>query len=224
MKLDVFISAFTGALWAFSVVVIIGLDLRKPKLFEEFNLTNDVGLVNYLIKQKTLDEIINKTSIPYLDVIISGPTPPNPAELIMSDGMKEMFKELKQKYDYIILDTPPVGIVSDAMELAQFSDVVLYIIRQNFTKKEMITMLNNSVKRGELNNISIVLNGFQNKAKYGAGYGYGYGSQTTKTIRVYGKIIPVTGSTYQNGPVDLMLRIQLVDSDNQLQSLPPLVE
>jgi capsular exopolysaccharide synthesis family protein len=155
--------------------VIIGLDLRKPKLFEEFNLTNDVGLVNYLIKQKTLDEIINKTSIPYLDVIISGPTPPNPAELIMSDGMKEMFKELKQKYDYIILDTPPVGIVSDAMELAQFSDVVLYIIRQNFTKKEMITMLNNSVKRGELNNISIVLNGFQNKAKYGAGYGYGYG-------------------------------------------------
>jgi hypothetical protein len=68
-----------------------------------------------------------------------------------------------------------VGLVSDALELAQYSDVILYIVRQNFTKKEMITLLNNRVKRGELKNTSIILNGFQNKAKYGAGYGYGYG-------------------------------------------------
>ncbi|MBC7845828.1 MAG: polysaccharide biosynthesis tyrosine autokinase [Flavobacterium sp.] len=155
--------------------VILGLDLRKPKLFEEFNLTNDVGVVNYLIKQKTVDEIINHTHIPFLDVIISGPIPPNPAEMIMSDGMKDLIDELKHKYDYIILDTPPVGLVSDALELAQYCDVTLYIVRQNFTKKEMITLLNNRVKRGELNNTSIILNGFQNKAKYGAGYGYGYG-------------------------------------------------
>jgi capsular exopolysaccharide synthesis family protein len=155
--------------------VIIGLDLRKPKLFSEFNLTNEVGVVNYLIKQNTVDEIINHTQIPFLDVITSGPIPPNPAEMIMSDGMKELIEELKQKYDYIILDTPPVGIVSDALELAQYCDVTLYIVRQNFTKKDMITLLNNRVKRGELNNTSVILNGFQNKAKYGAGYGYGYG-------------------------------------------------
>ncbi len=155
--------------------VIIGLDLRKPKLFDEFNLANDVGVVNYLIKQKTVDEIINSTHIPFLDVILSGPIPPNPAEMIMSDGMKELIDELKKKYDYIILDTPPVGLVSDALELAQYCDVTLYIVRQNFTKKDMITLLNNRVKRGELNNTSIILNGFQNKAKYGAGYGYGYG-------------------------------------------------
>jgi succinoglycan biosynthesis transport protein ExoP len=155
--------------------VIIGLDLRKPKLFDEFNLTNEVGVVNYLIKQKTVDEIINHTQIPFLDVITSGPIPPNPAEMIMSDGMKELIEELKHKYDYIILDTPPVGLVSDALELAQYCDVTLYIVRQNFTKKDMITLLNNRVKRGELNNTSIILNGFQNKAKYGAGYGYGYG-------------------------------------------------
>ena len=155
--------------------VIIGLDLRKPKLFEEFNLSNEVGVVNYLIKQKTVDEIINPTHIPFLDVILSGPIPPNPAEMIMSDGMKEMIEELKTKYDYIILDTPPVGLVSDALELAQYCDVTLYIVRQNFTKKDMITLLNNRVKRGELQNTSIILNGFQNKAKYGAGYGYGYG-------------------------------------------------
>src|SRR3970040_2152902 len=68
--------------------VVIGLDLRKPKLFAEFNLTNEVGVVNYLINQKTVDEIINPTQIPFLDVILSGPIPPNPAEMIMSERMK----------------------------------------------------------------------------------------------------------------------------------------
>jgi capsular exopolysaccharide synthesis family protein len=155
--------------------VIIGLDLRKPKLAAEFDLKNEVGVVNYLIKQKTVDQITNHTSIPYLDVILSGPVPPNPAELIISEGMKELIDELKKKYDYIILDTPPVGLVSDALELAQYCDVTLYIVRQNVTKKDMITLLNNRVKRGELNNTSIILNGLENKAKYG-NYGYGYGS------------------------------------------------
>lgn len=155
--------------------VIIGLDLRKPKLFDEFNLPNEVGVVNYLIKQKTVDEIINHTQIPFLDVILSGPIPPNPSEMILSESMGELIAELKKKYDYIILDTPPVGLVSDALELAEFCDVTLYIVRQNFTKKDMITLLNNRVKRGELDHTSIILNGFANKAKYGTGYGYGYG-------------------------------------------------
>jgi len=155
--------------------VILGLDLRKPRLFGEFNLVNDIGIVNYLIKQKSVDEIIKHTQIPFLDVILSGEVPPNPSELIISDGMRELIEELKQKYDYIILDTPPVGLVSDALELVQFCDVTLYIVRQNFTKKEMIGLLNTRLKRGELNNTSIILNGFENKAKYGGGYGYGYG-------------------------------------------------
>ncbi|MCF6142104.1 polysaccharide biosynthesis tyrosine autokinase [Flavobacterium sp. K77] len=155
--------------------VVIGLDLRKPKLAGEFNLTNEVGVVNYLIGQKTIPEIINKTHIPYLDVILSGPVPPNPSEMIMSQGMKDLIESLKKEYDYIVLDTPPVGLVSDALELAQFCDVTLYIVRQNYTKKEMISLLNNRVKRGELTNASIVLNGLENKAKYGTGYGYGYG-------------------------------------------------
>lgn len=155
--------------------VIVGLDLRKPRLSEEFNMENKSGVVNYLIKDKTLDEIVNHTSVPFLDVIFSGPIPPNPSELILSDGMKELIEELKTKYDYIILDTPPVGLVADSLELTQYCDVTLYIVRQNFTKKGMITLLNNRVNRGELHNTSIVLNGFENKAKYGGGYGYGYG-------------------------------------------------
>jgi succinoglycan biosynthesis transport protein ExoP len=155
--------------------VIVGLDLRKPKIFSDFDLTNDVGIVNYLIGQKTLEEITLKTHIPFLDVITSGPIPPNPSELIMGDGMKEFIEELKLKYDYVVLDTPPVGLVTDAIELSSFVDVTLYIMRQNFTRKDMINLLNNRVKRGELNNVSIILNGYENKAKYGAGYGYGYG-------------------------------------------------
>ena len=155
--------------------VIIGLDLRKPRLTEEFNLDSKLGVVNYLIRQNNLDEITSSTQVENLDVILSGPIPPNPSELILSDAMKELIVELKQKYDYIILDTPPVGLVSDALELAQYADVTLYIVRQNYTKKDMITLLNTRVKRGELNNASIVLNGYENKAKYGSAYGYGYG-------------------------------------------------
>jgi capsular exopolysaccharide synthesis family protein len=155
--------------------VIVGLDLRKPKIFDDFKLTNHIGVVNYLIGQKTLDEVTNSTQIPYLDVITSGPIPPNPSELIMGESMREMMEQLKTKYDYIILDTPPLGLVTDALELSTYADVTIYVVRQNVTKKGMISLLNNTIKRGELSNVSIVLNGFENKAKYGASYGYGHG-------------------------------------------------
>ncbi len=155
--------------------IILGLDLRKPKIFDDFNIKNELGAVNYLIGDNTLEEVIQKTHIPFLDVITSGPIPPNPSELILGDSMKEMIQELKKTYEYIILDTPPVGLVSDALELSQYCDVTLYVVRQNFTKKEMLTLLNNRTKRGELNNVSIIFNGYENKAKYGVGYGYGYG-------------------------------------------------
>lgn len=155
--------------------VIVGLDLRKPKIFDDFDMKNEKGIVNYLIGESNLEGIVQKTKIPYLDVITSGPIPPNPSELIMGDSMKEFMDELKNKYEYVILDTPPVGLVTDAVELSMYADVTLYIVRQNYTKKEMVNLLNNRVKREELNNVSIILNGFQNKAKYGYGQGYGYG-------------------------------------------------
>ena len=158
--------------------VIVGLDLRKPKLFDDFNIDNITGSVNYLIGQKALDEIIQKTHIPNLDLITSGPVPPNPAELIIGESMREMIEELKLKYDYIILDTPPVGLVADALELAQYCDATLYIVRQGFTKKGMLSVVNEKHKRGELHNISIILNDFQNKSEYGYGYNYGYGYGT----------------------------------------------
>lgn len=155
--------------------VIVGLDLRKPKIFADFNLNNEIGVVNYLIGQKTVGEITQKTDIPYLDVVTSGPIPPNPAELLLGDSMKELLDELKERYDYIILDTPPVGLVSDALELAQYCDATLYVVRQNVTKKGMLHLVNDKHKSGELSNISIIFNGYENKARYGYNYGYGYG-------------------------------------------------
>ncbi|MEZ4854408.1 polysaccharide biosynthesis tyrosine autokinase [Flavobacterium sp.] len=171
--------------------IIVGLDLRKPKIFDDFNINNSVGVVNYLIKQKTLDEVIETTHIPYLDVISSGPIPPNPSELLMNEMMTQLINELKEKYEYIILDTPPVGLVSDALELTQYCDATLYVTRQGFTKKGMLAVVNEKHKRGELHNISIILNGYQNKAKYGYGgggyvYGYGeYGESYLDQVREY---------------------------------------
>lgn len=153
--------------------IIVGLDLRKPKLFTDFNCTNQIGVVNYLIGTNTLEEVIQSTFIPHLDLIPAGPLPPNPGELLISDQLTELIDRLKERYDYIILDTPPIGLVSDAMELSNFADVVLYIVRQNYTTKGMVGQLNIRQKRGELKNVSIILNAFENNAQYKYEYGYG---------------------------------------------------
>lgn len=173
--------------------IIVGLDLRKPKLFDDFKIKNDVGVVNYLIGTKNLNEIIFKTQVNNLDVIPSGPIPPNPSELLISDALPVLLDSLKENYDYIILDTPPIGLVADAVELVHHADVTLYITRQNYTKRNMVNVLNTKVKRGELNNVSIIFNGFENKAKYGTYYGYdsysyGYYDNETKNNSVISKI------------------------------------
>ena len=155
--------------------VLVGLDLRKPKIFDDFALPNEVGVVDYLVGRNDLEEIIQKTEIPHLDVILAGEIPPNPSELLMSEQMDKLMRDLKEEYDYIILDTPPVGLVSDSMELQSYADATLYILRQNFTNKGMLQFVNEKYRKGEIGNISFVLNCFRMKGKYGYGYGYGYG-------------------------------------------------
>jgi capsular exopolysaccharide synthesis family protein len=154
--------------------VLIGLDLRKPKIYDDFDLPNDIGVVNYLINQKSLDEIIISTKIPNFDLILSGPIPPNPSELLINEKANRMIEILKDTYDYIIIDTPPVGLVSDALELFKFSDAVIYVVRQDYSEKGMMKMIEDKYKNKEVTNISYVLNDFSKK-KYGYGYGYGYG-------------------------------------------------
>lgn len=158
--------------------ILVGLDLRKPKIFDDFEISNEKGVVNYLIGEENLEAIIQKTKIPNMDVIIAGPVPPNPSELLIGSATEELLNSLKENYDYIILDTPPIGLVSDAVELLKYADSTLYIVRQNYSQKGMLKMINEKYIKEEISNISIVLNDFTMKLRYGGygnGYGYGYG-------------------------------------------------
>jgi len=155
--------------------VLVGLDLRKPRIFDDFELKNEIGVVNYLIGQNSLQEIVQKTKVENLDIITSGPIPPNPSELLISETMDEFVNELKASYDYIILDTPPVGLVADALELLEYADASLYVVRQDYTQKDMLALINEKHKNEVVKNISFVYNFYNLKGKYGYGYGYGYG-------------------------------------------------
>lgn len=156
--------------------VIVGLDLRKPKIFDDFGMKNNVGVVNYLIGNEKIEDVISKTHIENLDFITAGPIPPNPSELILSNATAEMIEYLKEHYEYIILDTPPIGLVSDAFELFKYANAKLYIVRQNFTHKGMLKVIHDRYKKQELSKLTIVLNNFKSKGSYGYGYGYGYGA------------------------------------------------
>jgi capsular exopolysaccharide synthesis family protein len=155
--------------------ILVGLDLRKPKIFGDFEITNKKGVVNYLIGEEKQSAIIQHTKIENLDVITSGPIPPNPSELLIGDATDELMKSLKEQYDYIILDTPPIGLVSDSLELIKYADSTIYVVRQGYSEKGMLKMINDKYRKQEISNISMVLNDFKVKSKYGYGYGYGYG-------------------------------------------------
>lgn len=157
--------------------LLVGLDLRKPKIFDDFGIDNDLGVSNYLANDATLDDIIRPTGMKNLDIVLSGPIPPNPSELIMSKRSREMIMQFKKDYDYIVLDTPPLGLVADALEIAKHADASLYVVRQGYTKKGMLDVVNDKYQRNEIKNLSFVFNYFKEQGKYGYGYGYGaYGN------------------------------------------------
>lgn len=153
-------------------VVIVGLDLRKPKLFQDFKISNESGVSSYLIGRSSLKEIIKPTGVPNMDLIPSGPIPPNPSELLSKKEMGEMFEELAKDYDYIVVDTPPLGIVSDAFLLMNYSHINVYVVRENYSRKEYISSLNGLFEEGKFKNLSILLN----DSGFGRTYGYSLGS------------------------------------------------
>ena len=157
--------------------ILIGGDLRKPKLHEDFKVDTSKGLSSYLINKSELAEVIEKTEIDSLDVIASGPTPPNPAELLDSKKMRDLIMELNKTYDYVIIDTPPIGLVTDGVILMQHADVNLYIVRHNYSKKSALNVINNLYHQKQVENVHIIINDFKHTSSgYGYGYGYGYGS------------------------------------------------
>lgn len=114
---------------------------------------------------------------PNVYVIPAGPIPPNPSELLLNDRLEEMFTYLRENFDYIIIDTAPVGMVADTFSLDRISDITIYLFRANYTNKSYLKLAESIVEEEKLKNLSIVINGTTTKAAYG----YGYGSDTGKT-------------------------------------------
>lgn len=152
--------------------LIVGADMRKPKIFGDFGLTNDVGLSSYLAGIVEFDTLIQKTSNAYLDLISGGPVPPNPSELLLTGQMQVFITEAKKKYDCIIIDTPPLAIVTDAFALTEHVDHTIFVVRQNYTPKQLLRTVQEFYTSGKLKNISLLLNDIY---KSGPGYGYGPG-------------------------------------------------
>ncbi|MCT6870034.1 MAG: polysaccharide biosynthesis tyrosine autokinase, partial [Apibacter sp.] len=122
--------------------VLVGMDLRKPRIFDDFKISNKVGLSGYLSGANSLDEIIKKTEYDNLDIITAGPIPPNPGELLISPENEQLIKILRDLYDYIIIDSPPVGLVIDAYDLISLSDARIYVTRCNYTYKQLLKGIN----------------------------------------------------------------------------------
>lgn len=141
-------------------VILIGADLRRSKLHKTFHVPNDLGLSSYLSNQCTLNDIINHSNQSELDFIVSGPVPPNPSELLHSDKMKQLVAELSERYDVIMIDTAPIGLVSDAIPLIRMSDINLFVIRSGKSKFYAATVPQRIEHEYNLNNTVIVLNAF----------------------------------------------------------------
>lgn len=167
-------------------VLLMELDLRKPKIATYLGLNSDKGFSNYIISDATIGQIIKTTPLhKNIYAISSGLIPPNPVELLINPKVKDLFEGLKKQFDIIIVDTPPIGMVTDAKELAGLSDVCLYVVRHNYTFKNQLAIIKNLKEEGRINNIYLVMNDVVNNlsSKYGYGYGYGtysYGVGTTK--------------------------------------------
>ena len=155
-------------------VIVVDLDMRRAKLSHYFDLNNEKGISTLLSKKHTLEQVIQHSDKEGVDIIAAGPTPPNPSELIMSDYAQEIMQTLEELYDYVILDPPPVGLVTDAAILMHRADVSLLVVKYGYTKKEFVKNLDQLVKDHKIKHVGIVFNGVDIEKNYGYGYGYGY--------------------------------------------------
>jgi tyrosine-protein kinase Etk/Wzc len=163
-------------------VILIAADLRRSKMHKTFHVTNNIGLSNYLAHQCTLDDIIFHSEQEKLDFIISGPVPPNPSELLHSARMISMIEELRLRYDIIMIDTAPIGLVSDAIPLIRMSDINVFVIRSGKSKFYAATVPMRIAQEYQLDNTVIVLNAFEEDLLHSRYYttkftGENYGSK-----------------------------------------------
>jgi capsular exopolysaccharide synthesis family protein len=166
----------------------VALDLRKSQLNVDFGLENRKGMSTYLSGQSAMDEIIHTTKVTNLDFIPSGPVPPNPAELISKPECSRLISTLKEQYDYVIIDTPPIGIVADALLLMKYSDINIFILRQNYSRKENLKVLNEYQRKDALKNVSILFNDAGKSHTYGYGYYDDEKKNRKLTERIFAKV------------------------------------
>ncbi|MGM9864705.1 MAG: GumC family protein [Muribaculaceae bacterium] len=162
-------------------VVLLGMDIRNPQLGNYLGLKHNAGITNYLADPSlSIDSIImSSPRVQGCDVILAGPVPPNPSELLSSAAVDKLFAELRERYDYIIIDSAPSGMVSDTLSLGHVADMTLYVTRADYTLRRDVTFVNNLSTDNRLPRIALVLNGVPMRAK-AYGYGYGYGKQSNK--------------------------------------------
>lgn len=162
-------------------VIILGADIRNPQL-QRYNEDRKglAGITEYLYDDTTaLSSVIHPSSFnPHLDVIYSGSIPPNPTELLVNGRMEELINELKARYDYVIIDTAPLMLVTDTFLISDLADATLYVTRSGYTEKELIEFANSNIKAKKITNVGFVLNDVE-KSNFGYGnkYGYGYGTE-----------------------------------------------
>ncbi len=154
--------------------IILGLDLRNPGLSKVFDSNNYNGISTYLSGQSKISDSIIHTHINNLDYLPAGPIPPNPSELIGNDNMTQLLDELKKEYEIIVIDSPPINIVSDAIQLFPNIDTILYIVRLNYTRKRFLEDINNLFNTKKARNIGIIINDDSKKDSYEYRYKYGY--------------------------------------------------
>jgi tyrosine-protein kinase Etk/Wzc len=156
-------------------VVLLDLDMRKPKIHKGFGVDNEKGMSTLLIGKNVVKNCVRKSKIENLDFITAGPVPPNPSELIINGRFKETIEELKTMYDIIVVDNPPVGLVTDGVPVITNADFPIYVLRNNYSKKNFVQNIDRLILENKISRLSIVLNGIEkNKTGYGYGYGYGY--------------------------------------------------
>jgi capsular exopolysaccharide synthesis family protein len=157
-------------------VALVGLDIRKPMLAQYLNLPSQGLLTSYLSDSDyTLEDVIIPSDTAGLDILPAGIVPPNPNELLMGERLDQLFAELRQRYDYIVVDSAPVALISDTFQLNRVADMTVYVCRARYTTFDLIDFLNQVHEQKRLPNIVTVLNGVK-AGKAGYGYGYGYGT------------------------------------------------
>lgn len=172
-----FISTNIAAVMALTgkKTVIMEFDIRKPKIVSGLDLKRKMGITNYIIGKASFEELLVKVNdVDNLYVIPCGPIPPNPAELLIDPLLSKLMAEVRSHFDVVIMDTAPVGLVSDAMNLGQYADCTLYIVRQGHTFRKQLIMIEELYTANKLPRLSLLLNDVKAEGGYYGGYGYGY--------------------------------------------------